>query len=105
MTDRVVRLQVLVVAVVVFLVLWAAVAAEPWAGAPRDPRVAALEARQARLARESVRVKRLVDARWAAYRAALVERSRQLASRPVSTAPAPRARIVTLPPLTVTRSS
>ncbi|HSC92864.1 MAG TPA: hypothetical protein VLB86_14525 [Gaiellaceae bacterium] len=106
MTDRVVRLQVLVVAVAVFLVLWAAVAARPWTTPKPDPRVEQLAAREARLERESLRVQRLVEQRWADYRSALAAREQQLASQPApSVAPAPQARIVTLPPLVVTRSS
>jgi len=45
MTDHVARLYALALALVVFFVTWAAVAAHPWATAKPDPRVAALAAR------------------------------------------------------------
>jgi hypothetical protein len=116
MTDHVGRLYALAAGVVVFLVTWAAVAAHPWAARPaQDPRVAALAARQQRLQLESVRVKQIVDRRWAAYRHALAARNAaaaQIAARNAASArPAPvqaaqpAVRIVSLPPLVVTRTS
>ncbi len=120
MTDHVARLYALALALVVFFVSWAAVAARPWATAQADPRVAALAARQQRLQRESALVQQIVQARYADYRVALARRQAQLATarRPrsqplasVSTA-APAApvasaavRIVNLPPLVITRTS
>jgi len=113
MTDRVTRLYALVVGVVVFFVTWAAVAAHPWATRPKvDPRVAALAAREQRLHRESVAVKRLLDHRWAAYRKQLHARQKQIASVKAQNAhaqqiaaSAPSVRVVTLPPITITRTS
>jgi hypothetical protein len=93
MTDaRVVRLYVFAVALLVFFVTWAVVAARPWA--PRtatasDPRIAALAAREQRIHRESVLVRKL-----------RVQRAQQIAA-----APAPAPRIVNLPPLVITRTS
>jgi hypothetical protein len=103
MTSQLARLYVLVVGVLVFFVAWAAVAAHPWAAKPApDPRIAALAARQHRLQVDSVRVKRIVDARWASYR-------RQLAAQHATAASlartSPSVRVVNLPPLVVTRSS
>jgi len=104
MTSQLVRLYVLVGAVLVFFTGWAAVAARPWKPTrPQDPRVAAIAARELRLRNESLRVKALVDRRWAAYRAALA--ARRAASTPAPAAPAPSVRVVTLPPLVVTRTS
>ena len=65
----------------------------------QDPRVAALTARQHRIQVESVRVRRIVDARWAAYR-------KQLSARNLAAAQAqPSVRVANLPPLVVTRTS
>lgn len=106
MTNQVVRLYVVVAGVLAFFLVWAAVAAHPWAPktAVADPRVAALAARQQQVHLESLRVQKIVRARWAAYRAALAKRNSaaaQLASAPA----APSVRVVTLPPLTITRVS
>lgn len=103
MTSQLARLYVLVVGVLVFFVAWAAIAAHPWAAKPaQDPRIAALAARQHQLQVESVRVKRIVDARWTNYR-------RQLAAQHATAASLaqtrPSVRVVNLPPLVVTRSS
>ena len=107
MTNHVVRLYVVVAAILAFFLAWAVVVAQPWAPTPRaatDPRVTALAARQQRIHLESLRVQKIVHARWAAYQRALAKRdaaANQLASAPA----APSVRIVTLPPLTVTRVS
>ena len=116
MTDHVGRLYALVASVVVFLVAWAVVAAHPWAPRPaQDPRLVALAARQQRLQRESVLVKRIVDRRWAAYRSALTRRNAAaakiaahnsaLAAMATASAAQPSVRVVNLPPLVVTRTS
>jgi len=105
MTDHAVRLYALALSLLVLFVSWAAVAARPWAqSATPDPRLAAVAEREQRLRHESVVVQVEVARRWEAYRVALVRRQRDraaLASRPVQ----PAVRVVTLPPLTVTRSS
>ena len=105
MTSHVARLYALVGGVLVFFVAWAAVAAHPWttsgksAATAVDPRVARLTARQHALQIESVRVKRIVDARWAAYR-------KQLSAQKLASVQAqPAVRVVNLPPLVVTRTS
>lgn len=132
MTNHVARLYALGLALAVFFVSWATVAARPWATAQADPRVAALAARQQKLQRESALVQRIVQARYADYRVALARRQAQLAAAqtarsrslasastaapaaPVSSAApvapaaptAPAAvRIVNLPPLVITRTS
>ncbi len=133
MTNHVARLYALVGAVLVFFVAWAAIAAHPWqtqtATTAQDPRLAALQVREQRLRAESLAVKQIVDKRWAVYRAQLAlrkqeikaiqaanakARSAALASAPApapapapaaASAPAPSVRVVTLPPLTVTRTS
>jgi hypothetical protein len=96
MTDHVARLYVLALAVLVFFVAWAAVAARPWAAttpaATADPRIEALIVKQQRVRAEALAVRRVLAAR------------KQQAAR-TSSAPAPSVRVVTLPPLTITRTS
>jgi hypothetical protein len=108
MTSHAARLYALVAAVFVFFVAWAAIAAHPWPAqkaAAADPRLASLQLREQRLRAESLAVRRVLDRRWAAYRRQLALRrqaTRRLASAAVA---APPVRVVTLPPLTVTRTS
>jgi hypothetical protein len=98
MTSGVVRAYVVAISLVVFFLAWALVAARPRATAGGSA-AAVLAAREQRLEAESIRVSRLVEQRWARYRAAL-------AARRAAPSPAPpRVRVVTLPPLTTTRSS
>ena len=99
MTSHTRRLYALAVSLVVFFLAWAAVAARPWASASNDPRVDALRVRADRLRREARLVDRIVAARWAVYRREL--HARQTAAASVS----PAVRVVTLPPLTITRTS
>jgi hypothetical protein len=127
MTSHVARLYSLAAGVLVFFVAWAAVAAHPWqthTTVAQDPRFATLKVREQRLRAESVAVKRIVDRRWAVYRAQLALRKQEIASinaanartraaslasasAPASApgAAAPPVRVVTLPPLTITRTS
>lgn len=100
MTSHVGRLYAAVAAVLTFFVLWAAIAAHPWQTAKVDPRVAALAQREQLLRREAVLVRQIVARRTAAAQAA---RSRLAAVRPQTAASS--VRVVTLPPLTVTRTS
>lgn len=87
MTDQVRRLYVLALSLLGFFLAWAGIAAHPWAVASSDKSAGA-----AGLARYAQRLQ--ADT-------ALVE-----ALRAKGTAlPAPPVRIVTLPPLTTTRSS
>jgi len=109
MTDRVTRLSTLVVAVLVFVVAWAAIAARPWAATKPDPRLAALAQREAILRADAKLVRQIVSARAAAYRSALSARQTQIASSKSRTlaaaASAPSVRVVNLPPLTITKTS
>jgi hypothetical protein len=123
MTNHVGRLYSLALTIVLFFVLWAAIAARPWARVGTDPRMAALAAREQHLRQDSILVRRIVAARWAVYRvdlartkaaiAAWQRRQTQLAAVPAPTVSAnygvgvaaPAVRVVTLPPLTITRTS
>ena len=108
MTSHAGRLYAVALALVVFFLTWAVVAAHPWATTKPDPRIAALAAREQQVRRESVAVQRIVQRRWAVYRAQLKSRQAQIASvhhAQTAAAAAPSVRVVTLPPLTVTRTS
>jgi len=110
MTDRSVRVYAVVVAVLVFFVTWAAVAARPWASTRTDPRLSALAAREQRLRADARLVRVVVDKRFAAYRTALsLRQSQNAAISAAAAAPAPTSaaavRVVNLPPLTITKTS
>jgi hypothetical protein len=120
MTNHVARLYSFAAAILVFLLTWVAVSAHPWRAAraeAKDPRMAALATREQRLRREAAQVQRIVDQRWARYRHALAKRKKEIAaakarqqamtvaaSSPSFGAP-PSVRVVSLPPLTVTKTS
>jgi hypothetical protein len=117
MTSHTGRLYALAFGLAVFFLAWALVAARPWATATADPRLKTLAAREARLRNEARLVNRVVAQRWTLYRrelhlrnaqiAATRARTAQLAAASVTAAAAPSAqvRVVTLPPLTITRTS
>jgi hypothetical protein len=127
MTSHVGRLYALALALFVFFLTWATIAARPWSAraTPRtDPRAAALAAREVRLRQESVAVARIVRRRWAVYRRQLARRRKQIAAvnranaaaarqaqlavaaaPSYSAAAAPSVRVVSLPPVTITRTS
>jgi hypothetical protein len=86
MTDHVVRLYALTVSALVFFVMWAAIAARPWI-APEAKATPELAAYEQRLSADAALLARLSD-RGAGGQAA-----------------APSVRVVTLPPLTTTRTS
>lgn len=110
-------------ALLVLFLAWAAISASPWASATApavDPRVAALQRREAALRHEAVVVRRMVRHRWAVYRVRLARRNHEIAlveqrhqravdaSRAAAAArmvSAPSASVVTVPALTVTRTS
>ena len=93
MTSHVGRLYAATIAILVFFVVWAAVAARPWKTAAPDPRLQQLALRQQALKRETALVNQM-----------LVLRAK--AARSNSSTPARAAvRVVTLPPLTITRTS
>ena len=87
MTDQVRRLYVVALSLLGFFLAWAGIAAHPWATptSPDSRRAADIAGYETRLRTDAVLVEQL-----RAQRTAL---------------PAPPVRIVTLPPLTTTRSS
>ena len=123
MTSHAGRLYALAAALVVFYLAWAVVAARPWAtsgAAARDPRLVALAQREQRLRTEASMVQKIVAGRFsdyrrrfAAYKAAMAKRQAAVAaaarSAPVAVAASASSaggvRVVTLPPLVVTRTS
>lgn len=113
MTSHVGRLYALALALLLFFLTWTTIAARPWAQSARraaDPRIAALVAREQRLRHESLVVQRIVQRRRAVYRVELRHRKAQIAAAQqaqLAAAPAagPSVRVVTLPPLTITRTS
>jgi hypothetical protein len=116
MTDHVARLYAVALALVVLFLTWAVVAARPWAppaAAEKDPRIVALERREAKLRRQSVRVERQVKRRFAVYEARLRKRKRAIAAIGAANARAaagpsaapPSVGVVSLPPITSTSSS
>jgi hypothetical protein len=98
MTSNVGRLYAATIAVLVFFVIWAAVAARPWKTAAPDPRLQQLALRQQALSRETALVNQIL---------ALKAKARHSAAAATAAAPAaqPAVRVVTLPPLTITRTS
>jgi hypothetical protein len=122
MTEHHARLSASAIAVLVLFLTWAVVAARPWPAesATQDPRLAALERREARLRKESVKVKRAVERRFAVYEVRLRKRKARIAAiqganaaaasaaSAAASAPAvsaPSVSVVSLPPVTSTRSS
>lgn len=103
MISHVGRLYAAVVSIVVFFAMWLAVATHPWAAQTGDPALAALAAREQRLRVQSVVASAIVRERWANYRRDLARQHAQSAAQPIAVAPP--VRVVTLPPLTTTRTS
>lgn len=102
MTSALGRVYVVAGSLLAFFVLWAGIAARPWAAAAPapDPRVAALDRREARIRRDAAAAQAVVARRWATYRAQLAARATAIAA-----APAPPVRIVSVPAVTSTRTS
>ncbi len=93
------RLYALALALLVFFVAWASIAAHPWTGpdpvARADPRAAAVAAREAHLLHRSRVARRVLVARWnryqrrLAYRVAAIERAGRRVDADDLVAPAP----------------
>jgi hypothetical protein len=92
MTSHVGRLYAVALALFVFFLVWAGVAARPWASTNQSAQVQVLALREQALKRETALVNEILSLR-----------AKQ--SAVVSSAPAPAVRVVTLPPLTITRTS
>lgn len=118
MTSHVGRLYALALGLVIFFLAWAVVAARPWGTPAVDQRRQLLVAREAQLRHEARLVNRIVNERWAAYHKALRARNAEIAAAKAKARAAQQAaaayvaapamssvRVVTLPPLTITRTS
>jgi len=84
MTSNIGRAYAISLAVVVFFLSWAVIAARPWVSAPEaktDPRILALSARERKLHADAIQVKAIVQKRWALYQAQLIRRKHQIAAR------------------------
>jgi hypothetical protein len=79
MTSHHGRLYALALALVVFFLAWAVIAARPWGTTTADPRLRTLAVRQAQLQREAKAVGKVVAARWARYRVQLKARRAEIA--------------------------
>jgi hypothetical protein len=98
MTSHQGRLYTLAVALVVFFLAWAVVAAHPWAAASADPRLRTLVIRQAQLQHEAKFVRKVVAERWARYRVELKARRAEITrvnAAAAAAAAAARAQAVT----------
>jgi hypothetical protein len=93
MASHVGRLYAIALALFVFFVVWATVAAKPWKSAAPDPRLQAIALRRQALKQETSLVNQL-----------LAMRAKASAAAPAASA-TPAVRVVTLPPLTITRTS
>ena len=116
MTSHTGRLYALAGTLFTFFLLWAVVAAHPWASSgTQDSRLTALAQRERRLRSDAALVQKVVERRFAAYRTALAKRRAEIAAAqsqvraaaavPASQASAPSVRVVTLPPLVITKTS
>jgi hypothetical protein len=84
MTSTLGRFYSTAVALVVFFVSWAVIAAKPWVqprAAKPDPRLVQLQAREQRLQAQVVAANKILDKRWAAYQSALSKRKGQIKAR------------------------
>ena len=127
------RIYSVALALLVFFLTWAAVAAKPWIGSAEssapDVRVAELAAREDQLQARGAEVQRILDERWATYDSQLTQRNEEIeamrtshkqdvrqaanmqekldrqAAAAQAPAPPPQVEVITLPPLTQTKSS
>ena len=83
MTNNLGRLYATALAVVIFFVAWAVIAARPWVpdGSKQDPRLAALNTREQKLRQDAIAIKKIVDRRWATYKVELAQRKHLIAVR------------------------
>jgi len=112
-TNTIGRFWAVALALVVFFILWAVLAAKPWtsSGAPADPRLTALQAREQNLQTRALAAQRTLNKRWAAYRSALLrqkgsltaQQQAQLAAAPAG--PSVIVKVTGTPPVTHSTSS
>ena len=83
MTNVIGRFWAVAIALVVFFVLWAVLAARPWvsSGAPADPRLSALQAQELKTQNRALAAQQTLNKRWAAYRSALLKQKGALTAQ------------------------
>lgn len=99
MTNRAGRLYATAVALLVLFLTWAVIAAHPWAAPKASPQLQLIALREQALKRETALVNMLLR-----RRAATAKRSQQIAAQAPASSGA-GVRVVTLPPLTITKTS
>lgn len=83
MTNSFGRSGAIALAIFIFFMTWAIIAARPWIEEPSvatDPRIVALNAREARLRRDATQINAIVKKRWTAYQAQLNVRKKKISS-------------------------
>lgn len=111
MTNTIARFWAVALALVVFFILWAVLAAKPWtsSGAPADPRLASLQAQEQKTQNRALAAQQTLNKRWAVYRSALLRQKGSLTAQQqaqLATAPAGPSVIVKVTGATpVTRST
>lgn len=116
MTSHTARLYALAATALTLFLSWAVIAAHPWktaAAASTDPRLVALAQREQVLRRDIAVVQRIsaraaaarAQSQLAAVRTPAAGGAASAAAAASAPAAAPRVRVVTLPPLVITRSS
>ena len=93
MTNAIGRFWAVALALVVFFILWAVLAAKPWvsSGTPSDPRLAALQAREQKVQTRALAAQQTLNKRWAVYRSTLLRQKGSLTAQQqaqLATAPA-----------------
>ena len=98
MTNHVGRLYAAAIGVLVLFLSWAAVAAHPWATPKASPQLQLIALREQALKRETALVNTILRQRAAAAKQT---------TQPIAAASTtqPSVRVVTLPPLTITKTS
>jgi hypothetical protein len=112
-TNAIGRFWAVALALVVFFILWAVLAARPWAssGAPADPRLTALQAQEQKTQNRALAAQQTLNKRWAVYRSALMrqkgsltaQQQAQLAAAPAG--PSVIVKVTGAPPVTQSTSS
>ncbi len=111
MTKTIGRFWAVAVALVVFFILWAVLAAKPWtsSGTPADPRLTALQVQEQKTQNRALAAQQTLNKRWAAYRSALMRQKGSLTAQQraqLATAPAGPSVVVKVTGATpVTRST
>ena len=105
MTSHVGRIYVVAVSLLVFFLMWAVLAAKPWTSSAPSPQAQVIALREQALRRETKLVNQILRQRAAVAATAAKQAKAAQTQQLASAAAAPPVRVVTLPPLTITRTS